>query len=184
MNFNRRGFKVGVFVDNVNLYLACNETYDAPPNHALILKAALSDNHLFRAIAYGVRFGAGIDKWRTVLEKYGYEVKEKEPRHGKADWDVSLVVDVWRMIEHIDMVVIVSGDGDFVDLVHRCHELGKVVRVIGVPGLTSGALIEACDEFVPVTKDMLLNRKESDEHVQAPGRHRAGKQDAGDGDGK
>lgn len=162
MNFVNRGFRVGVFVDNVNLYVACRDTFGKTPNHGVILKTAVSDNSLFRAVAYGVRLNDGADRWRAALEKYGYEVKEKTPHNGKADWDVDIVVDVWRMIEHLDMVVIVSGDGDFTALVQRCHELGKVVRVIGVEGKTSGALVAACDEFVAITQDMLLSKKGKD----------------------
>jgi uncharacterized LabA/DUF88 family protein len=160
MNFVRRGFRVGVFVDNVNLYVACRDVFGRTPNHAVILKEAVADNVLFRAIAYGVRLNDGIERWRTALERFGYEIREKTPHNGKADWDVDIVVDVWRMIEHLDMVVIVSGDGDFTALVHRCHELGKIVRVIGVDGSTSGALVAACDEFVPITEAMLLAKKE------------------------
>jgi uncharacterized LabA/DUF88 family protein len=161
MQFSRRGFRTGVFVDNVNLYVACRDQFGRTPNHAVILKTALADNVLFRAIAYGVRLNDGIERWRAALERFGYEVREKEPHNGKADWDVDMVVDVWRMIDNIDMVVLVSGDGDFTALIHRCHELGKIVRVIGVDGRTSGLLVEACDEFVPITEDMLLAKKES-----------------------
>jgi len=162
MNFARRGFRTGVFVDNVNLYVACRDEFGRTPDHARILKTALADNILYRAIAYGVRLNGGVERWRAALEKYGYEVRDKRPHYGKADWDVEIVVDVWRMIEHLDMVVIVSGDGDFTSLIYRCHELGKVVRVIGVDGRTSGLLVRACDEFVPITEDMLLANKEEE----------------------
>lgn len=159
MNFVHRGFRVGVFVDNVNLFVACRDKFGRIPNHSVILKTAVADNQLFRAIAYGVWLNSGIERWRKALEKFGYEVREKPVCNGKADWDTEIIIDVWRMIEHLDMVVIVSGDGDFAELVKRCRELGKVVRVIGVDGLTSHKLIEACDEFVPVTEDMLLEKK-------------------------
>lgn len=160
MDFTFRGYRVGVFVDNVNLYLQCKNRYGASANHELLLEKAVAGNHLHRAIAYGVRFGDAMDRWRQALEQLGYEIREKEPVNGKADWDLAMVVDVWRMIDRLDMVVIVSGDGDFVPLIERCHELGKLVRVMGVEGYTSRALIDACDEFVPVTEADIL-RKES-----------------------
>ena len=35
----------------------------------------------------------------------------------KADWDVGIAVDAIRIGEILDVVVLVSGDGDFVELV-------------------------------------------------------------------
>jgi uncharacterized LabA/DUF88 family protein len=159
--FAHRGYNVGVFVDNVNLYVGCHDKFGRGPNHALLLKEAVADNILYRAIAYGVKQG-NTDRWRAALERFGFEVQEKEPRNGKANWDVDLVVDVWRLIGKLDMVVIVSGDGDFVALVNRCRELGKVVRVISVVDNTSNELIEAADEFVPVGESLLLAKEAKD----------------------
>jgi uncharacterized LabA/DUF88 family protein len=154
--------RVGVFLDNVNLYLQCKDRYGVSPDHAKLLEKAVDGNHLSRAIAYGVRAGPKMDGWRAALERLGYEVREKEPSNGKADWDTDLAMDVWRMIDRLDVVVLMTGDGDFVPVVNRCHELGRLVRVMSVGGSTSNALIEACDEFVPVTVEDLLTRKEVD----------------------
>ena len=162
MRFSHRGFRVGVFVDNVNLHVACREHFGGTLNHALLLKRAVDDNELFRAIAYGVRLGDGIDRWRVALEKFGYEIKEKPPKDHKADWDAAIVVDVWRIVNQVDMVVIVSGDGDFVPLVKHCQDLGRIVKVMGVLGCTAQALIEAADEFVPVTEELLLKPKKEE----------------------
>ena len=46
------------------------------------------------------------------------------------------------------MVVLVSGDGDFIALVEYLKNMGKRVEVVAFGRSTSGKLKEAADEFV------------------------------------
>jgi uncharacterized LabA/DUF88 family protein len=153
----RRGFRVGVFMDSSNIYASVkDETPDREPDFAKLLQAALADNKLVRATAYCVTLGDNFGRWKRTLSKYGFEFKEKAPQARgkgggrKGNVDMEMAMDVWRYIDMVDMVVLLTGDSDFVALVDRCHEVGKVVRVIGVPNHTSKLLIEAADEYVPL----------------------------------
>ena len=143
MLYANRGYRTGVFVDNVNLFLACKKKFGRIPNHQLILKAALDDNLLHRAIAYGVHLNAGAERWAKALKNFGYETRTKPVCEGKADWDTEIVTDIWAMEPQLNMIVIVSGDGDFTCVPKRCKELRKPCRVIGVEGETSAPLIAA-----------------------------------------
>ena len=155
----RTTYKVGVFVDSLNLFCACRDKWHRAIDHARLLRECVVGHELYRAFVYGVRFKS-MARWTAAVEQYGFEVKEKSPAYHTdktdADWDSGIIVDIWRMIDHIDMVVLVSGDGDFCETVCRCQELGKIVRVIGVDGCVSKKLVKAADEFAPVTRDMLL----------------------------
>lgn len=160
----RTPYRVGVFVDSLNIFCSCRDKWDRVISHGDLLRVALAGHRLYRAIVYGIRFSPKMSQWIKAVERYGFEVKEKDPicrTDGtvKADWDTDIIIDIWRMLEHIDVVVLVSGDGDFCTLVQRCQELGKIVRVIGVEDTASARLIGLADEFVPITEAMLLEGK-------------------------
>jgi hypothetical protein len=64
--------------------------------------------------------------------------------------DIALAIDVMEHLFQLDdltHIVIVAGDSDYIPLVQRCKQLGRVVVGIGVSGSTSSALAAACDEF-------------------------------------
>src|SRR5271154_1177521 len=57
-----------------------------------------------------------------ALEKAGLELRMKDLQiyaggMKKADWDVGMAVDAIRMSEFLDVIILVTGDGDFVPLV-------------------------------------------------------------------
>jgi hypothetical protein len=65
--------------------------------------------------------------------------------------DIALTIDVMEHLFRLDdltHIVIVAGDSDYIPLVQRCKQLGRVVVGIGVSGSTSSALAAACDVFV------------------------------------
>ena len=154
-----------MFLDTVNIYASVRDTYPGmSPDHGKLLREAIADNHLHKAIAYCVRQGEGMDRWKEVVGRYGYEFQEKVPIHfkdgnGKADQDMEIACDVWRLSGAVDMIVLLTGDGDFIELVRRCKELGKITRVMGVPGSTSHTLIETADEFTPITEAYLRGKR-------------------------
>jgi len=66
--------------------------------------------------------------------------------------DIRLTIDVIEDVlgsAELSHVIIVAGDSDYVPLVRRCRELGKIVVGIGVEGSVSEYLRDACDLFVP-----------------------------------
>jgi len=55
-----------------------------------------------------------------------------------------------------DVVVLVSGDGDFDLLADKIRGKGKRVEVYGVAQLTAKSLINAASEFFPIDQSLLL----------------------------
>jgi hypothetical protein len=68
----------------------------------------------------------------------------------KANLDIEIAVDIMLLSENLDVVVLVSGDGDFVRLVEAIQMKGVRCEVIGFGISTSNELIEAADHFTEI----------------------------------
>lgn len=146
--------RVGVFIDTQNLYHTAKNLYHARVNFAAVLKDIVADRSLIRAIAYVITTEAGDEKaFFDALTKMGIETKTKDLQvfaggSKKADWDVGLAVDAIQMAPKVDVVVIVSGDGDFIPLVRYLQHGGCQVEAASFGKSTSMKLKEAVDEFI------------------------------------
>lgn len=146
--------RVGLFVDVQNLYYSARNMYQARVNFNEILKAAVGDRKLVRAIAYVVQ--ADMPEEHTffeALEKAGFEVKRKELQtfaggHQKGDWDVGIAMDIIKLMNKLDVVVLASGDGDFVPLLEYLQMTGQLTETIAFGKSCSGKIKELTDYFV------------------------------------
>ncbi len=153
--------RVGVFVDVQNLYYSARNIYNSRVNFGEVLKAAVGERHLMRAIAYVVK--ADMPEEHTffeALDKAGFEVKSKELQtfyggNQKGDWDVGITVDIIRMLSKLDVVVLCGGDGDFIPLVEYAQQMGVLVEVCAFGKSTSGKIKELADDFI----DLDTNKK-------------------------
>lgn len=143
-----------MFIDTQNIYHCAKNLYRARANFSQILKDAVGDRSLIRAVAYVVTTESGEEKaFFEALAKVGIETKTKDLQifsggAKKADWDVGLAVDAIKMAPKVDTVIIASGDGDFVPLVQYLKEnQGCQVEVVSFGKSTSAKLIEAADSF-------------------------------------
>ena len=155
-----RGQRIGVFVDVQNMYYSAKHLYSSKVNFAQILKAAVADRSLIRAIAYVIKADVKEEQnFFEALEKIGFEVKAKDLQifaggAKKGDWDIGLAMDTIELAPRLDTIVIVSGDGDYVPLInHLRHALGCRIEVIAFGKSSSGMLREACDSFIDLDMD-------------------------------
>ncbi len=159
--------RVGIFIDTQNLYHSAKNLYHARVNFGAIMKEALGNRSLIRAVAYVITTEAGDEKsFFEALEKIGIETKTKNLQifmggAKKADWDVGLAVDAIKLAPKLDAVVIASGDGDFIPLVEYLQtNEGCQVEVISFGKSSSGKLKEVADDFIDMCenpKKYLLN---------------------------
>lgn len=147
--------RVGVFIDTQNLYHCAKNLYKCRVNFGAILRDAVGDRDLVRAVAYVVTTESGEEKsFFEAMEKMGIEIKTKDLQifpggAKKADWDVGLAVDAIKLAPRLDAVVIVSGDGDFIPLVEYLRwNTGNQVEVMSFGKSTSGRLKEIVDDFL------------------------------------
>jgi len=148
------GQRVGVLIDVQNLYHSAKNLYQARVNFREVLKLAVSGRNLIRVFAYVVRTKTGEEKpFFDALTKLGIEtrVRDLQEFYGgqkKADWDVGIVIDAIRMAPSVDVLVLASGDGDFISLVEYLKNQGKRVEVAAFGRSSSARLKEIADEFI------------------------------------
>ncbi len=151
--------RVGVFIDAANMYHSAKNLHEARLNFKAVVEAAVAGRQLIRAIAYVIKTKTGEEKpFFEALEAGGIEIKEKELQEfyggaKKADWDVGIAVDAIRIGSVLDVVVIASGDGDFIPLAEYLKNQGRQVEVMGFRETTSSKLIEMADDFTDLSAD-------------------------------
>ncbi|MDX9893495.1 MAG: NYN domain-containing protein [Patescibacteria group bacterium] len=153
--------RVGVFVDVANMYHSAKNLYGAKVNFKEVLKTAVANRKLIRAIAYVIRSESDEERgFFGALDNQGFEVKAKDLQifatgAKKADWDVGIAVDAIKMADKLDSIILVSGDGDYIPMVTYLHEnKGCQVEVLAFGKTTSAKLIEAVDDFIDLGKDL------------------------------
>jgi len=158
MVFKHIGQRVGVLIDVQNLYHSAKNLYKARVNFKEVLKLGVSGRSLIRVFAYVVSTKTGEEKpFFDALTKLGIEtrVRELQEFYGgqkKADWDVGIVIDAIRIAPSIDVLVLASGDGDFISLVEYLKNQGKRVEIVAFGKSSSSRLKEICDEFIDLGK--------------------------------
>jgi uncharacterized LabA/DUF88 family protein len=91
-----------------------------------------------------------------ALEKAGLELRMKDLQiyaggMKKADWDVGMAVDAIRMSEFLDVIVLVTGDGDFIPLVDYLKwGNGRLVEVAAFKRSASSKIQDAADRFIAI----------------------------------
>ena len=83
----------------------------------------------------------------------GIETKSKDlqifsDNAKKADWDVGLVIDMISMAPKLDVIALVSGDGDFVPAIKYVKKFGCQVEVVAFSRTCSQKLQDSADDFI------------------------------------
>src|SRR5688572_4701485 len=156
-----------MFVDVANMYYAARGQ-DVDVDYVALLKHATKGRDLIRAYAY-----TGLDpenenqrKFIDFLAKNGYKPVVKDIRkfgdgRMKANLDIELVVDLFRLADRMDIAVIVSGDGDFAPAIRALQDKGVRAEVISFKPNTSSDLMAVADEFMDIMKVASISRKEA-----------------------
>jgi uncharacterized LabA/DUF88 family protein len=128
-------------------------------NFKNIVEDAVAGRRLIRALAYVVSTKTAEEQpFFDALQKSGIETREKElmeyaSGHKKADWDVGIAIDVVQMLDVLDVVVIVSGDGDFLPLVQHIQSRGRIAEVMAFGETTSTSLINYVDDYTDLSEN-------------------------------
>jgi uncharacterized LabA/DUF88 family protein len=173
--------RVGIFVDVQNLYHSAKNLYHGRVNYAELIKHLTGDRQLIRAMAYVVKSEGVEPQHSTreiakpspaqaptngdlsseaaffeALEKAGLELRMKDLQiyaggMKKADWDVGMAVDAIRMSSFLDVVILVTGDGDFCPLVDYLKwGAGRLVEVAAFKRSASSKIQDAADKFIAI----------------------------------
>ncbi len=144
--------QVAVFIDYENIDISCREKLgsDVDVDWSVVLETAVDFGRvvLRRAYADWAVYNAN----RRELLGLGIDLIYVSSKRGKNAADIKIVIDAMEMLmgesTNISHVILVSGDGDFTELVHHLRARGKFVIGLGVSGASAEYLINACDQFV------------------------------------
>jgi len=152
--------RVGILVDVANMYHSAKNLYNKKVNYKEILHKAVAGRKLIRATAYVIRTESEEEyPFFEAISQQGFEVKMKDLQifaggTKKADWDVGIAVDAIKLGNKLDVIVLVSGDGDYIPLVNYLQNtLGCLVEVMAFKKSTSSRLIEEADDFTDLSAD-------------------------------
>jgi len=161
-SINSRG-KIGVYVDVANV----NRNGGYGMHYDVLREFACRDEYeAIRLNAYAsfdpernredINYRKGINAYFSVLREYGFKVIQKNVkwyeddkgnRFGKANSDLDMAVDALMQSRHLDRVLLVTGDGDFVQVVRALQNYGCRVEIIGFDNVSQDLKREA-DMFV------------------------------------
>ena len=154
--------RIGVFVDVQNLFYSARAIHRGKMNFKKLLETIVHGRQLVRAIAYIVQ-KQDVDQGNFIdaLERLGYEIKTKELRirmdgTAKGDWDMGIAIDAVAIASKLDVVILVSGDGDFVPLVEMLKAQGCRVEVVSFEKSSAIELINSATKYIPIDKTWLL----------------------------
>ncbi|GAB3021349.1 LabA-like NYN domain-containing protein [Natronobiforma cellulositropha] len=147
------GQRVAVLVDAQNLYHTAQSIYSRNIDYSALLENAVQGRQLTRAIAYVIRADSPEEEsFFDALVDIGFETKIKDIKRfsdgtKKADWDVGMSLDAITLANHIDTMVLCTGDGDFSRLCSHLRHEGVRVEVLAFESSTADELIREADSF-------------------------------------
>ncbi len=155
--------KVAIFADVQNIYYTTRQSYQRHFNYSAFWSQATAGREVVAAIAYAIDKGDSKQQgFQQILRNIGFEVKLKpyirrSDGSAKGDWDVGITLDVIDYAAKADVVVLLSGDGDFDLLLDKIqHTYGVSTEVYGVPALTAPSLINSAKRFIAIDDKLLL----------------------------
>ena len=148
--------KVAIFLDVPNLIYAADQL-NVKVNFGKLLDYLTEGRQLVRATAYApitddpqTRF----EKQRFVepVINHGYKIVTKAWKRFndgsmKANFDIELAVDILTMSDRLDIVVLLSGDGDFRRVCELVESKGVRVEVVSFAQSTAMELRAVADQY-------------------------------------
>jgi uncharacterized LabA/DUF88 family protein len=156
--------KIALFIDGANLY-AASKSLGFDIDYRKLLKAFQKRGYLLRAYYYTALIEdqeySSIRPLIDWLDYNGYTVVTKATkefidasgrRKVRGNMDIELAVDALEIAEHVDQIVIFSGDGDFTTLVEALQRKGRKVSVVSTmatqPPMIADDLRRQADHFI------------------------------------
>ena len=176
--------RIALFIDGANLYSTAKSLgFDI--DYRRLLKEFGSKGYLLRAYYYTAMIeDQEYSTLRPLVDWLDYNsynvvtkpLKEFYDQSGrrkvKGNMDIELVVDAMQMAEHVDHIVLFSGDGDFRRLVEAVQRRGRKVSVVSTlqtqPPMIADDLRRQADHFIDlVTLEAKIGRDPAERAVRA-----------------
>jgi len=158
--------RFALFLDGANLY-ATTKALGFDIDYKRLLGHFRSKGRLVRALYYTAisedQEYSSIRPLIDWLDYNGYTMVTKPTkeytdaagrRKIKGNMDIELAVDAMELSDHLDHIVVFSGDGDFRSMVEAIQKKGKRVTVISTmqtnPPMIADELRRQSDEFIDI----------------------------------
>lgn len=155
--------KIAVFVDVQNIYYTTRQVYSRQFNYREFWQKIGAAGEIVAANAYAIHRDDDKQlKFQDALRHIGFTVKlkpyiQRSDGSAKGDWDVGIAIDVLDAAPDVDVVVLLSGDGDFDLLLEKIRvDYAISAEVYGVEKLTANSLIKAASKFHAIEENLLL----------------------------
>lgn len=163
MTFSTPVPRVMLLVDVQNAYYTTRSVHNCHLDYNQFWAQSTQDREVLHAFAYAIDRGdKKQQEFQNILRAIGFTVRlkpfiQRSDGSAKGDWDVGITIDALQYADEVDVIVLVSGDGDFDMLANTLRKrYNKRVEVYGVEELTAASLIQAADEFIPIQGSLLL----------------------------
>ncbi|HYH70155.1 MAG TPA: NYN domain-containing protein [Methyloceanibacter sp.] len=179
--------RVALFIDGANLYATAKAlTFDI--DYKRLLALFRSKGQLVRALYYTALVDdqeySSIRPLIDWLDYNGYTMVTKPTkefidatgrRKIKGNMDIELAVDAMELADHLDHIVLFSGDGDFRSLVEALQHKGKRVSVVSTltttPPMVADELRRQADQFIDLANlEKEIGRDPADRPQREPRR--------------
>ena len=178
--------RIALFIDGANLY-ATAKSVGFDIDYRRLLREYQAKGRLIRAFYYTALLEdqeySSIRPLIDWLDYNGFTVVTKAAkefidatgrRKIKGNMDIELAVDAMEMAEHLDHMLLFSGDGDFRSLVEAVQRRGVRVSVVSTitsqPPMIADELRRQADEFVDLAHLMSRIGREASERPDRPER--------------
>ncbi len=155
--------KIAIFADVQNIYYTTRHAYGRQFNYRKCWQQINAMGEIVIAHAYAIDRGdTQQQKFQNALKQIGFQVKlkpyiQRSDGSAKGDWDVGITIDVMETACEVDIVVLLSGDGDFDLLLKKIHTAYGVESVVyGVPALTANSLVKSAQTFHAIDEALLM----------------------------
>ncbi len=151
--------RVAVFIDTQNMYHSAKNVFNAKVSFSALVEGVVGARMMSRAIAYVAKSKGGEETaFFEALLASGIELKIKDVQEfssgaKKADWDVGMAVDAISICNKVDVIVLATGDGDFVPLVEYLKSHGVICEVAAFAESTNAHLREVADAFLDLSAE-------------------------------
>ena len=154
--------KIAVFVDIQNIYYTTRDAYQKQFNYRKFWEQLSYQGDIVIANAYAIqRNDDQQHKFQKALKHIGFNIKlkpfiQRSDGSAKGDWDVGITIDIMKAAADVDIVVLLSGDGDFDMLLTEIALTHQIeTHVYGVPSLTANSLINAASTYHEIRESLL-----------------------------
>jgi uncharacterized LabA/DUF88 family protein len=179
------GERIAVFVDGANIHATLRQL-DFQFDYKLLREFFGDCGELLRSYYYTAMKPDGqndsvkplvdflqLNGWTTITKPFRYQGEPGEITI-KGNLDCEITVDMIRMSEFVDHLVLFSGDGDFRYLIEHLQDRGKRVTVassrVTKTAVLSNELAKQADNFIELeTLKLFAGRETKDRARATPG---------------